>query len=129
MFIVLERFPNYTGHVLHSAFWQDFICVIRVPPQGAVCERQSHRRIFGELISNCAHICYTKELFPNYLCHHLGPLSADCKRGQRKGATSKNVKNRQKVSKSVKILFPWKLKPGFINRVLVAVIFEASKCL
>ena len=25
--------------------------------------------------------------------------------------------------------FPWKLKPGFINRVLVAVIFEASKCL
>ena len=24
---------------------------------------------------------------------------------------------------------PWKLKPGFINRVLVAVIFEASKCL
>ena len=26
-------------------------------------------------------------------------------------------------------VFPWKLKPGFINRVLVAVIFEASKCL
>ena len=25
--------------------------------------------------------------------------------------------------------FPWKLKPGFINRVLVAVVFEASKCL
>ena len=25
--------------------------------------------------------------------------------------------------------FPWKLKPGFINRVLVAVFFEASKCL
>ena len=25
------------------------------------------------------------------------------------------------------LLFPWKLKPGFINRVLVAVIFEASK--
>ena len=24
---------------------------------------------------------------------------------------------------------PWKLKPGFINRVLVAVIFEASECL
>ena len=24
---------------------------------------------------------------------------------------------------------PWKLKPGFVNRVLVAVIFEASKCL
>ena len=24
---------------------------------------------------------------------------------------------------------PWKLKPGFINRVLVAVNFEASKCL
>ena len=24
---------------------------------------------------------------------------------------------------------PWKLKPGFINRALVAVIFEASKCL
>ena len=26
-------------------------------------------------------------------------------------------------------LTPWKLKPGFINRVLVEVIFEASKCL
>ena len=26
-------------------------------------------------------------------------------------------------------VFPWKLKPGFINRALVAVIFEASKCL
>ena len=24
---------------------------------------------------------------------------------------------------------PWKLKPGFINRVLVEVIFEASNCL
>ena len=31
--------------------------------------------------------------------------SADCKRGRRKGATSKNVKNRQKVSKSVSTLF------------------------
>ena len=26
-------------------------------------------------------------------------------------------------------ILPWKLKPGFINRVLVEVIFEASKCL
>ena len=32
-------------------------------------------------------------------------LSADCKRGRRKGATSKNVKNRQKVSKSFSTLF------------------------
>ena len=31
--------------------------------------------------------------------------SADCKRGWRKGATSKNVKNRQKVSKSFSTLF------------------------
>ena len=31
---------------------------------------------------------------------HTGGESADCKRGRRKGATSKNVKNRQKVSKS-----------------------------
>ena len=31
--------------------------------------------------------------------------SADCKRGRRKGATSKNVKNRQKVSKSFSTLF------------------------
>ena len=31
--------------------------------------------------------------------------SADCKRGRRKGATLKNVKNRQKVSKSFSILF------------------------
>ena len=32
-------------------------------------------------------------------------LSTDCKRGRRKGATSKNVKNRQKVSKSFSTLF------------------------
>ena len=31
--------------------------------------------------------------------------SADCKRGRRKGATSKNVKNRQKVSKGFSTLF------------------------
>ena len=31
--------------------------------------------------------------------------SADCKRGRRKGATSKNVKNRQEVSKSFSTLF------------------------
>ena len=31
--------------------------------------------------------------------------SADCKRGRRKGATSKNVNNRQKVSKSFSTLF------------------------
>ena len=31
--------------------------------------------------------------------------SADCKRGRRKGATSKNFKNRQKVSKSFSTLF------------------------
>ena len=33
------------------------------------------------------------------------PVSADCKRGRRKGATSKNIKNRQKVSKSFSTLF------------------------
>ena len=32
-------------------------------------------------------------------------------------------------SRFAAIRVPWKLKPGFINRVLVAVIFEASKCL
>ena len=31
-------------------------------------------------------------------------ISADCKRGRRKGATSKNVKNRQKVSKNFSTL-------------------------
>ena len=30
---------------------------------------------------------------------------------------------------TVLAVVPWKLKPGFINRVLVEVIFEASKCL
>ena len=36
---------------------------------------------------------------------HCGGVSADCKRGRRKGATSKNVKNRQKVSKSFSTIF------------------------
>ena len=35
----------------------------------------------------------------------FGLSSADCKKGRRKGATSKNVKNRQKVSKSFSTLF------------------------
>ena len=30
---------------------------------------------------------------------------------------------------SLPVQNPWKLKPGFINRVFVAVTFEASKCL
>ena len=53
---------------------------------------------------------------PRQLLRSLGPLpetsarptlhiSADRKRGQRKGATSKNVKNRQKVSKRFLTLF------------------------
>ena len=46
----------------------------------------------------------------------------------KRGIIPKCVRNasnlRQKCIKN-----PWKLKPGFINRVLVALIFEASKCL
>ena len=38
-------------------------------------------------------------------CVALSRRSADFKRGRRKGATSKNVKNRQKVSKSFSTLF------------------------
>ena len=49
-----------------------------------------------------------------------------------KGAQRQRVRTagglpRERVE--VKKCGPWKLKPGFINRVLVAVIFEASKCL
>ena len=41
-----------------------------------------------------------------------------------------NLKNAPKRKpEKVYALLPWKLKLGFINRVLVAVIFEASKCL
>ena len=33
IFIIWEFIsPHYTGHLLHRAFWQDFICLIRVPP-------------------------------------------------------------------------------------------------
>ena len=38
--------------------------------------------------------------------------SADCKRGRRKGATSKNVKNRQKVSKMFSTLFVDNFRAG-----------------
>ena len=44
------------------------------------------------------------KLPPNYPQNFL-KKSADCKRGRRKGATSKNVKNRQKLSKSFSTLF------------------------
>ena len=39
-----------------------------------------------------------------------------------------NRKISQKKSSGQKRCELWKLKPGFINRVLVTVIFEASKC-
>ena len=32
-------------------------------------------RSLWELISNCTHICSTKELFPSYLCNHVRPHS------------------------------------------------------
>ena len=48
-------------------------------------------------------------MFPNISCCKVDELvallSADCKRGRQKGAMSKNVKNRQKVSKSFSTLF------------------------
>ena len=51
---------------------------------------------------------------------------------QKKGMSTKCPKNVEKMSETCRPKLsrgPWKLKPGFINRVLVEVIFEASKCL
>ena len=51
-----------------------FVCVIWAPLCGTFCKRQLHKRILWELIFQLhTHICYTKELFPNYLCNHFGP--------------------------------------------------------
>ena len=58
----------------------------------------SHRRHLGSLGPKLQMI--RARVWGNKLFH-----SADCKRGRRKGATSKNVKNRQKVSKSFSTLF------------------------
>ena len=58
--------------------------------------KDASRDNFGE--GNCESNIVAR-LCADYFC------SADCKRGRRKGATSKNVKNRQKVSKSFSTLF------------------------
>ena len=53
--------------------------------------------------------------------------SADCKRGRRKGATSNNVKNRQKVSKSFSTLFDnFRAAPFFWPLLQSAELFWSS---
>ena len=49
-FFFYLRIPNYTGHLLHRAFWQEFFCVIWALPCGIFCKRQLHKRILWELI-------------------------------------------------------------------------------
>ena len=46
-----------------------------------------------------------------------------------KEKSKKTQNDEKKQRKNLEIYGQWKLKPGFINRVLVDVIFEASKCL
>ena len=60
-----------------------------------------------------------------------GPLSSQSCSNERAlfGALWKMPGSSRIFVKFLAAIFPWKLKPGFINRVLVAVSFEASKCL
>ena len=45
-----SSFPNYTGCLLHRAFWRELFCVFRVPPQGTFRELQVHTRFLWEFI-------------------------------------------------------------------------------
>ena len=60
---------------------QGFLAEIIMCDSGAsiryfMCTCQLYTLIVWELhFSDYAHICYTKELFPNYLCIHFGPHS------------------------------------------------------
>ena len=70
-----NSFLNYTGHLLHRAFWQEFFCVTRRLHKVLSVNAPITHKMVWEFISNCTHICYTKELFPNHLCNHFGPHS------------------------------------------------------
>ena len=67
--------PNYTGHLLHRAFWQDFFCNSGAFITCFRWTRQLHTGVVWELIVQLhAHLLH-KEVFPNYLCNHLRPHS------------------------------------------------------
>ena len=71
-----NSFPNYTGHSLHMAFWQEFFGAIRVPMKVlSVNAPIPHINCLGKLFSNYTHthLLHTKELFLTYLCNHFGP--------------------------------------------------------
>ena len=81
-----EAFPEYCGKFLgefmrceymprlyshpreyRKIFLANYLCIGFVPGG-------THINCLG-ISFNYTHICYTKELFPNYLCNHLGPQS------------------------------------------------------
>ena len=68
--------PNYTGHLLHRAFWQDYFCVVgRLHKVLSANVPITHINCLGINFQLHTHICYTKELFPIYSCNHFGPQS------------------------------------------------------
>ena len=62
------------GHVLHRACWQELFCKIRALQMVLSVNAIYTQEVFGNKSSNCMHIFYTKELFPNE-CNNFGPHS------------------------------------------------------
>ena len=97
------------------------VCVKRTRGSPRRLPRECSRKIFqcsGEIFQ-CSRTCTRKCARSIFTCHIF-----TCFVSWPKIKKMKNVNNGGSLH-----LEPWKRKPGFINRVLVAVIFEVSKCL
>ena len=70
-----NQFLNYTGHLLHRAFWQEFFCVIRgLHRVLSVNVPIAHMNYLGIIFRLQAPLLH-KKYFPVYLCNHFGPHS------------------------------------------------------
>ena len=83
-------FRNCTRHLLHRAFWREFLCVVRAPPWGTFCLSASvnfTQEFSGEFIFPLhAHLSHKRTLAKliNNLCHRLGSHSAEIRKSYQK---------------------------------------------
>ena len=79
-FLLFEnQFPNYAGHPIHTALWQEFFSVIRrLHKVLSVKAPITHINCLGLKCPIARSSVTQKKLFPNYLCSHVGPHSMLC---------------------------------------------------
>ena len=90
--------PEWTSSGQNGPFWSILVSQMLNPVRNKVILTKNGRLDhFGPV-----HFPTVPQPFPSYSRSHF---SADCKGGRRKGAMSKKIQNRQKVSKTSSTLF------------------------